>query len=224
MQKHISQLTNNIGYSFVDKTLLERALTHRSFGVIHNERLEFLGDAILSSVISTAIFHRFPNATEGELTRMRAHLVCGKTLSELAQKLQLGEYITFGLGEQRSGGYRRQSILAGTLEALIGAIFLDTGMQTAEHCILQWYHDRFENIEIQPKDPKTKLQEWVQKDIKALPEYPVTQIERLGCNQIFHVHCQVPESGQQATGKGSNRRLAEQAAAEKVLEILENAR
>ena len=160
----LKRLERKIGHTFVDEDLLKRAITHRSAGSRHNERLEFLGDSILSLVIAEALFHRFPDVSEGDMSRMRATLVREKTLAELAREFDLGEYLILGPGELKSGGFRRESILADTVEAIIGAIYLDAGMEALKPLLLRWYAERLECIRpgADQKDPKTRLQELLQ--------------------------------------------------------------
>ena len=175
----VNQLQKKLGYTFKQNELLLQALTHRSASSKHNERLEFLGDSILSYVIANALYHRFPRVDEGDMSRMRATLVRGNTLAELAREFELGECLRLGPGELKSGGFRRESILADTVEALIGAIFLDSDIQNIENIILKWYENRL--AEISPgdkqKDPKTRLQEYLQGRHLPLPSYVVVQVQ-----------------------------------------------
>ncbi|EMK7409138.1 ribonuclease III, partial [Escherichia coli] len=160
----INRLQRKLGYTFNHQELLQQALTHRSASSKHNERLEFLGDSILSYVIANALYHRFPRVDEGDMSRMRATLVRGNTLAELAREFELGECLRLGPGELKSGGFRRESILADTVEALIGGVFLDSDIQTVEKLILNWYQTRLDEISPgdKQKDPKTRLQEYLQ--------------------------------------------------------------
>ena len=156
--KNIPRLCRTLGYVFADQAFLDQALTHRSASNKHNERLEFLGDSILSIVISDALYHQFPKATEGDLSRMRATLVCGKMLAEIAIEFKLGDYLKLGPGELKSGGFRRESILADAVEAIIGAIYLDSEIENCRRLVLNWYASRLDIIEpINQKDPKTLL-------------------------------------------------------------------
>ncbi|MEZ7863170.1 MAG: ribonuclease III [Aeromonadaceae bacterium] len=218
----LKRLERKIGHTFVDEDLLKRAITHRSAGSRHNERLEFLGDSILSLVIAEALYHRFPDVSEGDMSRMRATLVREKTLAELAREFDLGEYLILGPGELKSGGFRRESILADTVEALIGAIFLDVGIEQIRTLLLQWYASRLDEIRpgADQKDPKTRLQELLQGKRKPLPSYAVVKVKGEAHNQEFTVQCEIEGVDVTVVGVGSSRRKAEQAAAEKALEQL----
>ncbi len=218
----LKRLERKIGHTFVDGDLLKRAITHRSAGSRHNERLEFLGDSILSLVIAEALYHRFPDVSEGDMSRMRATLVREKTLAELAREFDLGEYLILGPGELKSGGFRRESILADTVEALIGAIFLDVGIEQIRTLLLQWYASRLDEIRpgADQKDPKTRLQELLQGKRKPLPSYAVVKVKGEAHNQEFTVQCEIEGVDVTVVGVGSSRRKAEQAAAEKALEQL----
>ena len=218
----LKRLEKKIGHTFVNDDLLKRAITHRSAGSRHNERLEFLGDSILSLVIAEALYHRFPDVSEGDMSRMRATLVREKTLAELAREFDLGEYLILGPGELKSGGFRRESILADTVEALIGAIFLDVGIEQIRTLLLQWYASRLDEIRpgADQKDPKTRLQELLQGKRKPLPSYAVVKVKGEAHNQEFTVQCEIEGVDVTVVGVGSSRRKAEQAAAEKALEQL----
>lgn len=218
----LKRLEKKIGHTFVNDDLLKRAITHRSAGSRHNERLEFLGDSILSLVIAEALFHRFPDVSEGDMSRMRATLVREKTLAELAREFDLGEYLILGPGELKSGGFRRESILADTVEALIGAIYLDVGMEPVRGLLLAWYASRLDEIRpgADQKDPKTRLQELLQGKRKPLPSYVVIKVKGEAHNQEFTVQCEIEGLDVTVVGVGSSRRKAEQAAAEKALEQL----
>ncbi len=220
----ISKLEKKIGYQFNDAALLNLALTHRSVDGKHNERLEFLGDSILSFVIADDLYHRFPKVNEGDMSRMRATLVRGHTLAELAREFALGEYLKLGPGELKSGGFRRDSILADAVEAIIGAIYLDSGTEAARCAVLSWYHSRLESIKpgVSQKDPKTRLQEFLQGRKKPLPEYSVVNIKGEAHNQEFAVSCKVAGLEDPIVALGSSRRKAEQAAAQLALEKLTN--
>ncbi|AWK43019.1 ribonuclease III [Photorhabdus laumondii subsp. laumondii] len=219
----INRLQRKLGYTFDQYDLLIQALTHRSASSKHNERLEFLGDSILSFVIANALYHRFPRVDEGDMSRMRATLVRGNTLAELAREFELGECLRLGPGELKSGGYRRESILADTVEALIGAIFLDSDIQSIERIILSWYETRLNEISPgdKQKDPKTRLQEYLQGHHLPLPSYLVVMVRGEAHDQEFTIHCQVSGIEQPVKGTGSSRRKAEQAAAEQALKQLE---
>lgn len=216
----LKRLERKLCYRFIDDDLLKRAITHRSAGSRHNERLEFLGDSILSLVIAEALFHRFPDVSEGDMSRMRATLVREKTLAELAREFELGDYLILGPGELKSGGFRRESILADTVEAIIGAIYLDAGMEAIRPLLLQWYAERLDGIRpgADQKDPKTRLQELLQGRRKPLPSYVVIKVKGEAHNQEFTVQCEIEGESAIVVGVGSSRRKAEQAAAEKALE------
>ncbi|WP_417761275.1 ribonuclease III [Shewanella sp.] len=220
--KNIGRLCRTLGYSFQDESLLLQALTHRSAANHHNERLEFLGDSILSIIISDALYHQFPKVTEGDLSRMRATLVRGDTLAKIAKEFQLGDYLTLGPGELKSGGFRRESILADAVEAIIGAIYLDSELETVRALLLGWYQQRLQEIKpgLSQKDAKTQLQEYLQGDKKPLPEYEVVSIEGEAHNQRFTVECRIEGLNDAVTGVGSSRRKAEQQAAAQALELL----
>ncbi|QCI20399.1 ribonuclease III [Buchnera aphidicola (Brachycaudus cardui)] len=208
-----------LGYTFTHKDLLRQALTHRSASSKHNERLEFLGDSILSFVIANALYQHFPYIDEGDMSRMRATLVRGHTLAEIAYEFDLGEYLKLGQGELKSGGFRRESILANTVEALIGSIYLDSNIQTVEELILKWYEKRLEKISPgdTQKDPKTRLQEYLQSKHLSLPMYFIVEIYGEAHNQLFTIHCKVSIISEYLIGTGSSRRKAEQDAAQKAL-------
>ncbi|CAL4326319.1 ribonuclease III [Buchnera aphidicola] len=208
-----------LGYTFTHKDLLRQALTHRSASSKHNERLEFLGDSILSFVIANALYQHFPYIDEGDMSRMRATLVRGNTLAEIAYEFDLGEYLKLGQGELKSGGFRRESILANTVEALIGSIYLDSNIQTVEELILKWYEKRLEKISPgdTQKDPKTRLQEYLQSKHLSLPMYFIVEIYGEAHNQLFTIHCKVSIISEYLIGTGSSRRKAEQDAAQKAL-------
>jgi|TARA_B100001057_G_scaffold368372_1_gene371850 ribonuclease-3 len=224
MNSPIVTLEKKLGYQFDDAELISLALTHRSANSKHNERLEFLGDSILSFVIADDLYQRFPKINEGDMSRMRATLVRGKTLAELGREFQLGDYLKLGPGELKSGGFRRDSILADAVEAIIGAIYMDSNIEVVRGIILAWYQGRLEAIEpgASQKDPKTRLQECLQGRRKPLPAYTVTNIKGEAHNQEFTVSCEVAGINQPVVGKGTSRRKAEQAAAELALEQLSN--
>jgi ribonuclease-3 len=221
------RLCRRLGYPFRDRALLELALSHRSVSRRHNnERLEFLGDAQLSQIISTEIFHRFPEAAEGQLTRMRASLVRGQTLAEVARELGVGEFLILGSGEMKSGGNRRDSILADALEALIGAMVIDGGEEVCRRVVLGWFAARLEAISPQSagKDAKTRLQEWLQARKHELPVYEVVSVSGQAPKQTFEVICTLPGLRRDFTASGSSRRYAEQRAAGLALSWLEESR
>lgn len=220
--KPATDLARKLGYSFHDESLIELALTHRSHGKRNNERLEFLGDSILNFVIAEALYIRFPEAKEGQLSRLRAQLVKGETLSEIAREKKLGDYLRLGSGELKSGGYRRDSILADAVEAIIGAIYLDSEMDTARRYILEWYQSRIEKTSLQDtqKDSKTRLQEFLQSRRAPLPEYELLSVTGEAHKQTFQIRCHVSLLETATEGKGSSRRQAEQNAAKQALEVL----
>lgn len=217
-------LARKLGHSFVDSELMLLALTHRSFSGKNNERLEFLGDAILNFVVGEALFRRFPQAREGQLSRLRAKLVREETLAVLARYFDIGNYLRLGSGELKSGGFRRDSILADAMEALIGAIYLDAGMDEARKRILDWLDNEFKTLTLVDtnKDPKTRLQEFLQSRGADLPCYEVTNIEGEPHERTFYVECYIALLDKKTRGKGSNRRLAEQQAADRAIDLLES--
>ncbi|MEH6530363.1 ribonuclease III [Photobacterium frigidiphilum] len=224
MTSPANRLQRKLGYQFNSSELMTLSLTHRSANGKHNERLEFLGDSILSFVIADDLYHRFPHVDEGDMSRMRATLVRGKTLAELGREFELGDYLLLGPGELKSGGFRRDSILADCVEAIIGAIYLDSDTEQVRKVILAWYQSRLETIQpgINQKDPKTRLQECLQGRRLALPAYTVTKVHGEAHNQEFTVQCEVTGLDKPVIGKGSSRRKAEQAAAELALKQLES--
>ena len=211
----------SLDYEFRDETLLQYALTHRSAGKNNNERLEFLGDAILNFVIAEHLYQSCPGLPEGDLSRLRASLVNKTSLSEIAQKLALGDSVILGPGEMKSGGQRRDSILADTLEAIIGAIYLDGGFGAAQAIIRDLYTERFANLPMpdELKDAKTRLQELLQARGLGLPEYKVMDVQGKDHAQTFLVTCHVTSLDLQAQGTGRSRRAAEQNAAQAVMAI-----
>ncbi|MFM2480228.1 ribonuclease III [Celerinatantimonas sp. YJH-8] len=220
MVEGIDRLQRSLGYTFKNHQLLTQALTHRSANAHHNERLEFLGDAILSWVIADALYQQFPQSPEGDLSRMRATLVKGKTLAEFGREFQLGDYLYLGPGELKSGGFRRESILADAVEAIIGAIYLDSGRDVIQPLLLKWYESRLSTIKPgnDQKDPKTRLQEYLQGQKLPLPEYDVVEVHGEAHNQQFTVSCKVELIDQPIQGTGTSRRKAEQDAARRILE------
>ena len=213
-------LSKHLTYNFVNGSLLTQALTHRSYGALNNERLEFLGDGALNFIIANQLYLRFPKLPEGDLSRLRAQLVKEVTLSELALSLQLGEVLKLGEGELKSAGWRRPSILADALEAIIGAAYLDGGFQAAETIVLALYADKLATIDpkVIDKDPKSLLQELLQSRKIAIPEYIVTHTEGEAHAQKFIVECTVPKLNIRTVGEGTSRRIAEQQAAQIALQ------
>ena len=220
-----ARLQRALGYQFKDPALLEQALTHRSAGKRNNERLEFLGDSIVNHVIAEALYRRFPTVREGSLSRMRASLVKGVTLAELARELQLGENLKLGSGERKSGGHRRDSILADTLEALAGAILLDGGYAACCDCLLRWFDSRLAAMTqaSDDRDPKTRLQEYLQGRGLPLPDYALVGVDGDDHAREFEFACRLTDSDVETRGQGSSRRSAEQAAAEAALASLADA-
>lgn len=206
-------------YQFKDKQLAERALVHRSSGASHNERLEFLGDSILSAVIADALFSKFTSMPEGELTRLRAHLVCGESLSEIAEELGLEHDVKLGPGEMKSGGVKK-STLADALEALLGAVYIDGGFGAAQKVILDIFASRLATLDPKQikKDPKTALQEYCQKHKLELPQYTLIDESGPMHDQTFTV--EVFAADLKAIAKGGSRRVAEKSAAQKILDQL----
>ena len=222
MSRELNSLQDQLGYHFKDATLLRTALTHRSAASYNNERMEFLGDAVLGYLISSELYQRFPTATEGVLSRLRASLVKGDTLADIATQLQFGDYLILGSGELKSGGFRRRSILSDALEAVIGAIYLDSDIDTVRHRILPFFKPRLDQCspDTVTKDPKTRLQEYLQASGNALPEYTVLNISGEAHQQTFEVECRLSELDVISSGEGSSRRKAEQQAAQQALEQL----
>ncbi|HEU0224334.1 MAG TPA: ribonuclease III [Steroidobacteraceae bacterium] len=213
-------LQERLGCTLADPALLTRALTHRSAGPDNNERLEYLGDAVLSFVVAELLFNRFPEASEGELSRYRATLVSGESLAAAAATLGLGEQLRLGEGELKSGGQRRATILADALEALFGAIYVDRGMEAVRQAASRVFDEPMAALPAAGllKDPKTRLQEWLQGRGLPLPAYTVLEVSGEPHEQRFRVCCDVGELGVRAEAEGSSRRRAEQEAAQRVLE------
>lgn len=222
MSHSLDRLERKLGHSFTSQELMLLALTHRSFAGRNNERLEFLGDAILNFVAGEALFERFPQAREGQLSRLRARLVKGETLAVLARGFELGEYLRLGSGELKSGGFRRESILADALEALIGAIYLDAGMDVARERVLAWLADQLDGLTLVDtnKDPKTRLQEFLQSRAVELPRYEVVDIQGEPHCRTFFVQCEIALLTEKTQGQGASRRIAEQVAAAAALVAL----
>lgn len=219
MNKPLDRLSASLGYAFRQEGLLRQALTHRSYSAQHNERLEFLGDSVLNCIIAKALYDAFPNLPEGTLSRMRANLVKQDTLADIALRLKLGEYMLLGEGELKSGGFRRPSILADTLESIFGAVFLDAGFEAAQAVVLRQFEAVIANIDpnVSGKDAKTRLQEWLQARKHALPDYQLAATRGEAHDQIFVVACHIPALGITTEGRGRSRRAAEQEAALAVL-------
>lgn len=221
--QEIDTLCKTIGYTFKDPDLLTRALSHRSMGDVNYERLEFLGDSIVNFIMAEAMYVKYPTAQEGELSRLRASFVKGVTLAEVALELDLGTYLHLGPGELKSGGRERVSILADAFEALLGALYLDAGMEVCTQKVLQWFDTRLNKAvhKKSHKDPKTRLQEWAQGEGLALPLYTIVKVEGLAHQQTFTISCTLSALGYTAEAVHSTRRRAEQDAAAKILELIE---
>lgn len=222
MDDRLAALQQRAGYRFADVTLLTQALTHRSHGTDHNERLEFLGDAVLSLAVSSLLFERFAGSDEGDLTRVRAHLVREDSLHRMAVQLELPEVLRLSEGEARGGGAQRPSILADALEALIGATFLDGGFDAARDLVRHLFGEIIATTDMGSwsKDAKTELQEWLQARRLAVPTYSIRATRGQAHAQIFEVDCSVPALGLVESGEGRSRRVAEQEAARRMLDSL----
>jgi ribonuclease-3 len=219
----VDSLRVKLGYTFTDPELLERALTHKSRSKKNQERLEFLGDAVLGLVAAELLFHSKPEAPEGDLTRYRARLVRGRTLTRIATDLELGDHIRLGPGELKSGGFRRDSILEDAMEAIIGAIYLDSGLAACQEVIGRLWSDVINELPDadQLRDPKTKLQEWLQARGHAVPVYEVLSAEGPDHARVFTVKCTIEvEDAPSHIASGDSRRKAEQAAAKLAIEAL----
>lgn len=218
----LSQLVAALGHTFTKPELLRTALTHRSYGFLHNERLEFLGDSVLNCVIANALFARHADLPEGDLSRLRANLVNQDALHQLALSLKIGDVLLLGEGELKSGGHQRPSILADALEAVFGAIFIDAGFDAAAITINRLYAPLFQQLKPGGviKDPKTRLQEWLQGRKKPLPRYLLEEAIGAAHDQRFSVLCEIDNPPLRTTGTGTSRRAAEQAAADNALKAL----
>ena len=218
----LDALQKAIGHRFSRLELLQQAVTHRSFGSPHNERLEFLGDSIVNCVTAIALFERFGELREGDMSRLRANLVRQEALHRLAEGLKLGEYLRLGEGEMKSGGHRRPSILADALEAIFAAVFLDAGFEAAKAVIDQLYASSIASLDPARalKDPKTALQEWLQGRRMPLPKYSLADTRGEAHQQEFEVECEITGLGLKTRGIGVSRRAAEQQSAQRALELL----
>ena len=225
MDKAERWLEKTLQFRFDDPRLFARALTHRSAKGRNNERLEYLGDAILDFVVSEALFRLRPRADEGDLSRLRSALVKDATLAAIATELDIGEHLILGSGERKTGGHRRQSILADALEALFGAIYLDAGFEVTKAIIERIYAERLDALPdaAELRDPKTRLQEWLQARKLALPVYELVEVTGQDHKQRFSVTCSVKELSQTTGGEAASRRRAEQRAARRMLEVLHGA-
>lgn len=222
MQEHHSSLVVKLGYSFRDSSLLRLALTHRSFSADNNERLEFLGDSLLNLIIGEALFAKFPSAREGQLSGLRSALVRADTLVLIARDFELNRFLILGEGELKSGGLERDSILADTVEALIGAIYIEAGFDTCRKAVLDWYADKLDDLSLSVthKDAKTRLQEYLQSCKKPLPDYQVVETIGESHAQQFVVECRVVLLSKPTVARASNRREAEKLAASQALKLL----
>jgi ribonuclease-3 len=219
----LKKLESRVAYTFKNVALLDQSVTHRSFGDRNNERLEFLGDSILNFVVAAALFNQFPDAREGDLSRLRARMVKQQTLAEIARELDLGGFLTMGSGELKSGGFERDSILSDAVEAIIGAVFLDGGITEATDCVLGLYEERLaaltsSNIE---KDAKSRLQEHLQGIGQPVPDYILVGTTGKSPNQTFEIECRSLSFNGTIRAIGTSRRRAEQKAAELALKHLE---
>ena len=222
MKSDLGALCQRLDYTFQDIALLQRALTHRSFGAQNYERLEFLGDSILEFTISAELYHNYPELSEGKLTRLRATLVKKETLARLGRELGLGDYLLLGSGELKSGGYDRDSILADAMEAVFGAVYVDSDIERARQLVLNLYDEMLQEVtpDSVKKDPKTQLQEYLQQHSHLLPIYSTLRVEGKAHKQHFIVECVVPGLDDTVKGEGISRRKAEQQAASKALQLL----
>lgn len=225
MDKAATWLKQSLAYEFADQALLKRALTHRSAPGGNNERLEFLGDAVLQMLVSELVFAERPDASEGRLSRLRSSLVKDSTLSRIAAEIGVGKHLILGPGERKSGGHRRASILADALEALFGAVYLDAGFDAARNVIFHAYGERISDLpdQVELRDPKSRLQEHLQGRQFALPDYRMEYVSGKAHQQSFEVSCHIAERDLQTRGRGSTRRDAEQQAASAMLELLDDA-
>ncbi len=221
-KKQLQALEKVLDYEFKDKALLELALTHRSFHGSNNERLEFLGDSILNFIVAELLFKKFSDLDEGDLSRLRSQLVKESTLSEIGAAINIGEYLKLGEGELKSAGWRRPSIMADGIEAIIGALFMDGGIDASHLFITKSYQDRINSINPREihKDPKSILQEFLQSKKIALPSYEIISIEGEAHSQFFKVNCSISELKLISEGEGTSRKVAEQMAAKVAMKML----
>lgn len=226
IDRQLKRLQQRLNYQFQNAELLRQAMTHRSHGHQNNERLEFLGDSILGFIVSDLLYQHYPDVSEGDLSRLRARLVRGESLAEIARELEFGDALLLGAGEMKSGGHRRDSILADSVEAVIGAIYLDAGFQRCEQWLQRVITPRMEALPpiAQLKDPKTRLQEWLQARKQPVPSYVVARVEGEGHLQRFTVSCTINEPQLTTQGEGRSRRKAEQEAAMQAIEQLESSK
>jgi len=222
LNQELHKLEVRLGYRFRNADLLAEAVTHRSANSRNNERLEFLGDSVLNFIVADELYQRCPQETEGALSRLRASLVNRPSLAELARELQLGEHLRLGSGELKSGGHRRESILADALEAVLGAVYLDGGFEACRSLIQRLYQERLGRLPAasELKDGKTRLQEYLQGHRRPLPTYEVLSVTGKAHDQLFRVRCTVDGTDLSTEGEGGSRRQAEQQAAEAMLALL----
>ncbi len=222
MPKGLDLLQQKLSYQFSDPGLVKQALTHRSANKINNERLEFLGDSLLGFIIADALCEIHPQASEGDLSRMRANIVNKPALAEIARELDLGSFVRLGTGEIKTGGQQRDSILADAVEALIAAIYLDGGIDVCRELVRKWNRSRLrsDDVDQKQKDCKTRLQELMQAKGVALPQYDIVEISGAAHQQQFHVSCRIAGMDEPQKGSGSSKRDAEQQAAKNILAVL----
>lgn len=219
----LQQLANKLGYQYQDIGFLQHALTHRSMGARNNERLEFLGDSLVNFVIADVLFHQFAKLPEGDMSRVRAHLVKGDTLAVIGREYNLSDYLVLGPGELKSGGYRRDSIIADAVEAIIASVYEDGGLEACRAMVMRFYDKRLQELDPKKvgKDPKTRLQEFLQSRNEALPEYSIISVNGAAHAQEFTVSCFVAKLNSKFEAVASSRRKAEQKAAEIALAALD---
>ena len=220
----LEQLASKLGYQYHDIGYLQLALTHRSMGSKNNERLEFLGDSLVNFMVADALFHQFGKLPEGDMSRVRAHLVKGDTLAVIGREYELSDYLVLGPGELKSGGYRRDSIIADAVEAIIASVYEDGGLEPCRALVMRFYAQRLADLDPKKvgKDPKTRLQEYLQSHNEALPEYTIISVNGAAHAQEFTVSCYVSKLNRKFEAVASSRRKAEQKAAETALQVLEN--
>ncbi len=219
MRESVETLCRSIKYQFSDTELLQTALTHRSAGSQNNERLEYLGDAVLGAIIASELYSNFPQCDEGQLSRLRASLVKKESLAQVSKGLDLGQYLLLGSGELRSGGQSRDSILADALEAILGAVYLDGGFIAVKKVILHLFATKISDLSHKSvqKDPKSRLQEYLQSQHISLPEYSIVEVTGEAHDQLFTVKCAIPDTAYESVGRGGSRQKAEQDAAAAIL-------
>lgn len=218
----LQQLAAKLGYQYNDISMLQHALTHRSMGATNNERLEFLGDSLVNFMIADVLFHQFDRLPEGDMSRVRAHLVKGDTLAVIGREYALSDYLVLGPGELKSGGFRRDSIIADAVEAIIASVYEDGGLDACRDLVTRFYKNRMASLDPKKvgKDPKTRLQEYLQSQNEELPEYTIISVNGAAHDQEFTVSCYVGKLNSKFEAVATNRRKAEQKAAEVALEAL----